>query len=597
MGTVMINSYIAEKNHFPSLPRPHKSSPGGWKAIRYILGTETFEKLATMGLIANLVVYLNTRYNMDNATSAYVFNIWSGLTNFLPLAGAFVSDAFLGRFGTLLFGTTALLLGMGTMTLTAGIPMLRPSSCINEESNCAQPQGWQLAVLYGGLALIALGSGGVRPCNIAFGADQFDPTTEKGRAQLESFCNWWYLLCTVALMVALTGVVYVQTNVDWILGFAIPTCCLALSICSLLLGCHTYIRMEPQGSIFVDMAKVITAACRKSGLIIGQPASKQSYYDPPMIGLEPQRMKLAHSNMFKFLDKAAIITDPGELDSLGKPKNGWRLCSLQEVEQLKRVIGVLPVWLTGIGCAVATTQMKSFGVLQAIQMNRSIGYLTHLKIPPAWMSLTSMIALSIWIYTYEQVYLPLMRKMTQNDKRLTLEQRIVIGVVMSILCMLVAGFTEMERRDSALKRGSFESPITVALLLPQFVLSGLIEAFGAIAMMELLTAHWPNNMKTLGGAIFYLSFTIAGCLNSILIDIFLKVAWINGKLPWLGGNDLNKNRLEYFYFTVAALSTLNLIYFRVFACRYLEYIEPQKSFHCEANDLEEKWLQMKGTDH
>lgn len=38
MGTVMINSYIAEKNHLPSLPSPHKSSPGGWKASRYILG-------------------------------------------------------------------------------------------------------------------------------------------------------------------------------------------------------------------------------------------------------------------------------------------------------------------------------------------------------------------------------------------------------------------------------------------------------------------------------------------------------------------------------------------------------------------------------
>lgn len=76
----------------------------------YFEGNETFEKLAVMSLIANLVVYLNTRYNMDNATSAYVFNIWSGLINFLPLAGAFVSDAYLGRFGTLLFGTTALLL-------------------------------------------------------------------------------------------------------------------------------------------------------------------------------------------------------------------------------------------------------------------------------------------------------------------------------------------------------------------------------------------------------------------------------------------------------------------------------------------------------
>lgn len=73
----------------------------------------------------------------------------------------------------------------------------------------------------------------------------------------------------------------------------------------------------------------------------------------------------------------------------------------------------------------------------------------------------------------------MMRKRTKKDKRLTMEQRIMIGVVLSILCMSVAGLTEMRRRDSALKHGSFESPTSVVLLVPQFALSGLIEAFAA----------------------------------------------------------------------------------------------------------------------
>ena len=76
----------------------------------FVEGNETFEKLASMSLIANLVLYLHTMYNLDSVDSAYVFQIWSGTTNFAALAGAFLADAYLGRFYTLLFGSFASLL-------------------------------------------------------------------------------------------------------------------------------------------------------------------------------------------------------------------------------------------------------------------------------------------------------------------------------------------------------------------------------------------------------------------------------------------------------------------------------------------------------
>jgi hypothetical protein len=112
--------------------------------------------------------------------------------------------------------------------------------------------------------------------------------------------------------------------------------------------------------------------------------------------------------------------------------------------------------------------------------------------------------------------------------------------------------------DSAVKHGSFESPITVALLVPQFSLTDLIEAFTTIAMMKLLTTHCLENMKTLSGAIFFLSLSNASYLSSILVNIILKFTELNCELAWLGGNDLNKNRLDYFYFTIFARATLKL---------------------------------------
>lgn len=460
---------------------------------------------------------------------------------------------------------------MGVLTLTASLHELTPPAC-NGQAQCVQPNAWQKLVLFSGLGLLVIGSGGLRPCNIAFGADQFDTTTEKGRAQLDSFCNWWYFLFTIALIVALTGVVYIQTNISWVVGFAIPAGCFAISIVIFLLGQKLYIRVKPQGSTFGDLLKVIVAAFRKCST----KTSGQSLYDAPSIGPESEQTTLAHRERFKILDKAAVIVDLNELDNNGKPKNGWRLCSLQQVEQLKSVIALLPVWLSGIGCFIGMQQMSSFGIFQAIQMNKKIG--NKFEIPPAWMGLTPMIALSIWIIIYESIYIPRMQKRNNDESgRLTMETRFQIGIVMSVLCMVVAGLTEMKRRNSALENRSFESPITVALLMPQFALSGLIEAFAAIALLELLTTQWPKNMRTFAGAVFFLSLSIASYCTSILVNIVKKLTGLNGNTSWMGGNDLNKNRLDYYYYTIAGLGVINLLYFQFIARHFLNAVDHDHS--------------------
>ncbi|KAJ9163583.1 hypothetical protein P3X46_023234 [Hevea brasiliensis] len=559
----LVQSSSPLEQHILSSSSHPTRNVGGWKAIRYILGNESFEKLASMSLIANMTVYLQNKYHMGGASNVNVTTIWSGSSNITSLLGAFLADTYLGRFRTLLFGSISSLLGMVAVTLTAAVPQLTPPKC-EGESHCLRPEKWQLGFLFVSLGFLSIGAGGIRPCNIAFGADQFDTRTAKGRANLESFFNWWYFCFTIALLVTLTGVIYIQTDVSWVIGFAIPTACLCFSISIFLIGHHTYICKKPQGSIFADMLKVITAAYRKRQLTIA-PDSQHSFYDPPMNDSDVH-LKLSRTDRFKFLDKAAIITEPSELDAQGRSKNTWRLCSLQQVEQLKCLVAIVPVWLSGIACFIPMDQQNAFGILQAIQMSRSLG--SHFKIPPGWMGLTSMIALSIWIFIYELIFIRQAKKLTGKDKRLTMPQRIKIGIVMSILCMLVAAIVEKRRRESALKHGSFTSPITIALLLPQFVLSGLTEAFAAVAIMEFYTTQMPESMRTVAGAVFFLSLSIASYVSSLLINIIRHVSGKNRKLPWLGGHDLNKNRLDYYYYIIAGLGAVNFIYFNFFASRY-----------------------------
>ncbi|XP_024969798.1 protein NRT1/ PTR FAMILY 2.8 [Cynara cardunculus var. scolymus] len=538
------------------------TNKGGWKSIKYIIGNESFEKLASVSLVMNMTFYLRSNYNMNGIFLINVVTIWTGTSNISSLAGAYLSDAYIGKFLTLFFASIASLLGMGMMTLTAGVPHLRPPKC-NDQLNCVQPEMWQLGLLYAALGLLSLGAGGLRPCGIAFGADQFDTTTTKGRKQLQSFFNWWYLSFTVALIVALTGVVYIQTNISWMIGFAIPTACLLSSVVIFLIGRHTYVIKKPEGSVFSDIAEVIVASIRKRRIPY---ESKYSFYQEKSGSKNPN---LARTHRFKCLDKAAMIVDPtSELNANGVAKNRWRLCSMQQVEHLKCIIGILPIWVSGVGCMLVIDQQSTFGILQAIQMNRTIG--SKFKIPPGWLSETAMITLSIWIFIYEGIYVLTLKKIFKREARLlTMAMRVRIGIIMSIFCMVTAGIIERKRRNSAINNHSYVAPMHIWWIIPQFVLSGLIEAFDNVAMMEFFTTRMPESMRTMAGAIFFVTLSISSYLNSLIVNIIHKLTGMNGRTPWLGGHDLNENRLDYYYYIIAGLGVLNLIYFTLVGSKYV----------------------------
>lgn len=112
--------------------------------------------------------------------------------------------------------------------------------------------------------------------------------------------------------------------------------------------------------------------------------------------------------------------------------------------------------------------------------------------------------------------------------------------------MVSAGIIEKKCRELTLEQCSFASSLHVAAQLPQFIFPGLTEAFAAVAVMELLTAQMPENMRSIAGTMFFLSLSIASYLNSLIVNIIHSVTRENEKFPWLGGHDLNENQLEYY---------------------------------------------------
>ncbi|KAL0548107.1 hypothetical protein IC582_012552 [Cucumis melo] len=77
-----------------------RSKTGRWKACSFILGYELIERMMFHGISANLIIYLTTKLNQDTLTASNNVTNWSGTVWIMPIIGAYVADAHLGRYRT-----------------------------------------------------------------------------------------------------------------------------------------------------------------------------------------------------------------------------------------------------------------------------------------------------------------------------------------------------------------------------------------------------------------------------------------------------------------------------------------------------------------
>lgn len=134
------------------------------------------------------------------------------------------------------------------LTLSASIDSLRPPICTKRP--CIKATDGQTAFLYGALALIALGTGGIKPCVSSFGADQFDEADEKEVQKKYAFFNWFFLAINMGALLGITLLVYVKEKKgsDW--GFGVPAVTMICSIVILAAGIQSYRYKKPIGSPF-----------------------------------------------------------------------------------------------------------------------------------------------------------------------------------------------------------------------------------------------------------------------------------------------------------------------------------------------------------
>ncbi|KAJ7943538.1 NRT1/PTR family protein 2.2 [Quillaja saponaria] len=537
-----------------------KKKPG-WKAMPYILGNETFERFATYGITINLMVYLLGVFHMDQVFAANIVNVWIGLSNFTPVIGAFVADIFLGKFKSIAYASFGTLLGMVMVTLTALVPSFHPPPCNSqqqEHGKCIKHTNAQFGFLFGALCLLAIGTGGIRPCSVPFSIEQFDQTTAEGRKGISSFYNWFYTSFTLVLLMNQTLVVYIQSNISWALGFALPTFFMICAIILFFSGKNVYVHVQGDGNASLDIAQVFVAAYKKRHLQL--PVNEEEgaiFYDPTLKGVEE---KACLTRELRFLNKAALLEEK-QMEENDLNKNPWRLCSIQQVEGVKCLMQMIPICVSGIISFIPITQQGTFPISQALTMDRFLG--SKFEMPAGSITVISLITVAIWLPLYDRVLQPALAKFTKQEEGLTSLQKITIGNIFAILSMVVSGLMERYRRASALSGVT----ISVMWLAPQFVAVGLCDLFNIVGHTEFYNKECPVNMRIVSNSLLYLVLALSGYVSSLVLTVVHKVTGKHGRADWMN-NDLNAGRLDYFYFLLAGLAALNFVYFMICAHRY-----------------------------
>ncbi|KAJ7545304.1 hypothetical protein O6H91_09G114300 [Diphasiastrum complanatum] len=557
---------------------------GGWRTAPLIFGTEICEKIATSGLHANLVTYLVQQLHLQTVEAANTITNFNGSANLSPIFGAYLADAYLGRFRAIVIGSIFYLVGVVLLAVDAAVASLKPPPCAHYihgalGQHCLPASFRQKAFLYMAFAFLVFGAGGIRPCVAAFGADQFDQNDPEERKKSSKFFNWYYFSLGLSLLFAVTVLVYIQDNVGWSLGFGIPAILMTLSLTCFVCGYKLYRHAVGNGNPFIRLAQVCVSAFRQR--------KHKVPVDPSELfrgfgedGSDGAFLPLKHSDQFRFLDKAAIVTDSTRTGE----SNRWKLCTVHQVEEFKCLLRILPIWGTGILFTTAHAQQSTFMVQQARTMDRHIG--SRFQVPPASFTVFSFLTLLVWVPFYDRIIVPATRRLTGKERGITFLQRIGIGLFISVIAMLIAGATERYRRYAAMTAGladlpHVQVPISAFWLVPQYCLLGLAESFVLIGQLELFYDQFPENMRSLAGALFSSSHAVGSYSSTIIVELIQKFSeksgnerQPNGSLHGHQGgwfsNNLNRGHLDYFYWLLGSLGAINFVAFLLCA-RWYKY--------------------------
>lgn len=150
----------------------------------------------------------------------------------LPVIGAWLADQFLGRYKCILYISLFYCLGHGTLAMT----------------DLTHDVELQRIIFFSGLALIAIGAGGIKPCVSAFVGDQMQGQSQQDMTRMYAAFYWSINLGSFFSMI-LIPIIRINFGYSW--AFGIPGIFMALATLIFYLGRAQYIHTAPAQPHFI----------------------------------------------------------------------------------------------------------------------------------------------------------------------------------------------------------------------------------------------------------------------------------------------------------------------------------------------------------
>ena len=201
---------------------------------KYIIGNEACERFCFYGMKAILIVYMTEMLLMSEDSAQEIVHLFNAAIYILPLLGAWLADRFLGRYKTIFF--ISILYCIGNAVLAT--------------SDLAPDVDSKKIILFTGLFIIAIGTGGIKPCVSAFVGDQAGGFDSQTMTRIYSAFYW---SINFGSFFAFLIIPFVRDNWGYGIAFAIPGVFMAFATMLFWLGRRTYTHKAPAQPDFLQI--------------------------------------------------------------------------------------------------------------------------------------------------------------------------------------------------------------------------------------------------------------------------------------------------------------------------------------------------------
>ncbi|HSN90259.1 MAG TPA: POT family MFS transporter [Anaeromyxobacteraceae bacterium] len=188
-------------------------------SIKYLAWNEAAERYSYYGMTSILALHMARNLGIPENESEAYFHVFTFGVYFMPVVGAWLADRFWGRYRTILWLSFGYVAGHATLAL------------------------WESgAGLVAGLALIAVGAGGIKPCASAFAGDQIPPEKEGLLARLYDLYYWMINLGSTL------GTLTIPLLLDHVgprVAFGVPGLAMAVALAIFWAGRRRYLLVPP----------------------------------------------------------------------------------------------------------------------------------------------------------------------------------------------------------------------------------------------------------------------------------------------------------------------------------------------------------------